>query len=111
MAWFVAPFFIPVTAVTTIFLSSGLLVETHISTSGVDSLTDMIGSMKNSGTVACVCLCEMVQCVCNIKINAYNNIQFVLVNHCLSRDLLHEICGREGYICNTILIINITDSK
>ena len=52
MAWFAAPFFIPVTAVTVMFLLSRLLVDTHISTSGVDSFTEVVGPMTNSGTVS-----------------------------------------------------------
>ena len=51
VAWFVVPFFGPVTAVTVTFLPSELLVETHISTSGVDSFTEVVGPMLNSGTV------------------------------------------------------------
>ena len=52
VVWFVASLFGPVTAVTVTFLPSELLVETHISTSGVDSFTEVVGPMLNSGTIA-----------------------------------------------------------
>ena len=60
VAWFAVPLFGPVTTVTMTFLPNELLVETHISTSGVDSFTEVVGPMLNSGTIVYYFVC--VEC-------------------------------------------------
>ena len=53
VAWFVAPLFCLVSRVTVMFLLIEEFVETHISTSAVDSLTStlLVGLMKKLGTI------------------------------------------------------------